>query len=683
MDSLAARDYAFLDGVEPSRYDGILKLGESAPYYVGVHLSLAGKGAEARRMFAIGAEAKDEPWRLLCLEALTATGTASERLASCGELKGYLEGRLSKADRKDASRKRDGEDARPRAELERLSGALDAVKGLELELSLETGSREPGSDEIASIFYGRAMTKTLVALVPNLPAGLPAELYGIAAARVSAFRRDYGSAWAGAKAILSAGHEAAFSRPVLSDFCKSALYGSADPAAEALYLDALRAKRETGAAGKSGESPYVLAFYSGRLFMAAADRIETNTAAGRREEKRLRETARSRLEAAFSLAVADGDADVALWYMLKNAETSDPGAFLATASECAARWSDPDFFSDILDSFVVARVAARDMGSVERLYRALAGRGGGETLARIAYLAARSGSLAGEDRVNAYRAAFEGDHGSLYYRVLSAEALGIPVADPSSLYRARRAAFSVATDPEEARQVLSGFIDFKLPERVYPEAVARYPGLPLAVARDLAKRLESDGEWASGIRLMAAALREDDGPVSDADLEIVYPRPWLAEISAAAKEYGLPEYLLYAMIRSESLFSPGVRSQAGAVGLAQLMRPTAGDIARRLGLSSYDLDDPATNVKFGAFFLADMIKRMDGRVLPALFAYNAGITKVRRWQKDGSGLADDVFLEGLPYAETREYGRKVLAAAAVYGYLYYQKSPGQVVRELF
>lgn len=683
MDSLAARDYSFLDRVEPSGYGAILKLGEGAPYYVGIHLSLAGKAAESRRMFAVGAEAGEEPWRRLCLEALTGVGTASERLSSCRDFREYLENRIAKAGRKGASRKRDGEDPRARAGEGSLSDALDAVKGLELELALETGSGDARPSEIASVFYGRAMTKSLVALVPNLPADLPSELYGIAAARASAFRRDYGSAWLGAKAILSAGHEAAFNRPVLSDFCKAALYGSVDPAAEAAFLDALRAKREAASAGKSGDSAYVFAFYSGRLFMAAADRIDAKTQAGRREEKRLRETARARLETAFSLAVAAGDADVALWYMLKNAESSDPGAFLETAQECAARWSDPGFFSDILDSFVVARVAARDMGSVERLYRGLAGRGGGETLARIAYLAARSGALAGEDRANAYRAAFEGDHGSLYYRVLSAEALGIPVADPSSLYRARRAAFAVETDPEEARKVLSGFIDFKLPGRVYPEAGSRYPGLPLAVSRDLAKRLEADGEWASGIRVMAAALREDDGPVSDADLEIVYPRPWLAEISAAAKEYGLPEYLLYAMIRSESLFSPGVRSPAGAVGLAQLMRPTAGDIARRLGVASYDLDDPATNVKFGAFFLADMIKRMDGRVLPALFAYNAGITKVRRWQKDGSGLADDVFLEGLPYAETREYGRKVLAAAAVYGYLYYQKSPGQVVRELF
>ena len=128
----------------------------------------------------------------------------------------------------------------------------------------------------------------------------------------------------------------------------------------------------------------------------------------------------------------------------------------------------------------------------------------------------------------------------------------------------------------------------------------------------------------------------------------------------------------------------------GAQGLTQLMKPTAADIAGRLGVGTFDLADPATNILFGSYYLSSLVKRLDGNTMSALYAYNAGITKVRLWLKD-AGVSDrpdgsrdgDIVLEGLPYAETREYGRKVLASAAVYGYLYYGKSTGDVVRELF
>jgi len=113
------------------------------------------------------------------------------------------------------------------------------------------------------------------------------------------------------------------------------------------------------------------------------------------------------------------------------------------------------------------------------------------------------------------------------------------------------------------------------------------------------------------------------------------------------------------------------------------MRPTAGDIARKLGLDGFDLADPATNITFGAYYLGELVRRLDGKTMPALFAYNAGITRVRSWLASAPGLSGDLFLESLPYAETREYGRKVLAASAVYGYLYYQKTTGQTVRELY
>ena len=179
------------------------------------------------------------------------------------------------------------------------------------------------------------------------------------------------------------------------------------------------------------------------------------------------------------------------------------------------------------------------------------------------------------------------------------------------------------------------------------------------------------------------SLKNREDAAAREQLELLYPRPWLETVSKYAAEYRLPECLLYALIRSESFFQPQVVSGAGAVGLTQLMPATAADIARKLKMTDYSLTDPEINIRFGAYYLAEMIRRSDNRIMPACFAYNAGISRVRGWQKKAQGLPEDLFLESLEYAETRDYGRKLLSAAAVYGALYYEEEPEDIVRLFF
>ena len=104
---------------------------------------------------------------------------------------------------------------------------------------------------------------------------------------------------------------------------------------------------------------------------------------------------------------------------------------------------------------------------------------------------------------------------------------------------------------------------------------------------------------------------------------------------------------------------------------------TAKDIARKLKAEEYSLFDPQTNLEFGAFYLAEMYRRCDNSMLLAFFSYNAGITKVRRWLQTSiaefgrkGDLSGDLLLETLPYEETREYGRKLVGASAMYELLY-------------
>ncbi len=170
---------------------------------------------------------------------------------------------------------------------------------------------------------------------------------------------------------------------------------------------------------------------------------------------------------------------------------------------------------------------------------------------------------------------------------------------------------------------------------------------------------------------------------------LLYPQDFSEEVNAACAEFEMDDYVMYALIRTESFFEVQAQSHAGAVGLTQLMESTAADCAARLKVQNYDLNDSATNVRFGTYYLSNLMSRLDGSKILALFAYNAGLTNVRRWirtskiQFDTQGkISSDLFLETLPFAETRDYGRRVISAAAMYAWLYDGLNPCDIVGEM-
>jgi soluble lytic murein transglycosylase len=155
---------------------------------------------------------------------------------------------------------------------------------------------------------------------------------------------------------------------------------------------------------------------------------------------------------------------------------------------------------------------------------------------------------------------------------------------------------------------------------------------------------------------------------------------------------GIPTEILYGLIRTESAFDPDIISHAGAIGLSQIVPPTALETAariRKLGGPNYidntnsiDLRNPVTNVHIGAFYLSQLITLMDSP-MQALLAYNGGMTRVRRWRAAEKDLPEDLFLETIGLIETREYGKQVLAAAVAYGYLYFDLSMEAVVADIY
>ncbi len=146
------------------------------------------------------------------------------------------------------------------------------------------------------------------------------------------------------------------------------------------------------------------------------------------------------------------------------------------------------------------------------------------------------------------------------------------------------------------------------------------------------------------------------------DLRLRYPRPYAAAVAAASRLTHVPADWLLAVMRQESLYQPYALSTADARGLMQLQPATAVRIARRWHLrrpSPRDLLEPYIAVRLGAAYLRDLLDRYDGRLDLSLAAYNAGPNAVDRWLPKRP-MAADVWIENIPYTETRAYIRAIV-----------------------
>jgi peptidoglycan lytic transglycosylase len=155
------------------------------------------------------------------------------------------------------------------------------------------------------------------------------------------------------------------------------------------------------------------------------------------------------------------------------------------------------------------------------------------------------------------------------------------------------------------------------------------------------------------------------------DYPLLYPRPYDSEVDAAARATGVSDDLIYAVIRQESLYQPYAASTAGALGLMQLLPGTASKAARTLNErppSRAALADPAVNIRLGAATLRELMDRFDGRTEVVLAGYNAGPGAARRWMPDAP-LDADIWIENIPYNETRAYVQRVLWHRVVFAWV--------------
>jgi soluble lytic murein transglycosylase len=153
------------------------------------------------------------------------------------------------------------------------------------------------------------------------------------------------------------------------------------------------------------------------------------------------------------------------------------------------------------------------------------------------------------------------------------------------------------------------------------------------------------------------------------DLEMRFPLAYHDRVLEQAEARRLDPAWMYAIVRQESAFIADARSPAGALGLMQIMPGTGRKIARSLNKpleSRRQLLDADVSLEFGSTYLRILLDEMDEHPVLAAAAYNAGPHRVERWRPAEQNMSADLWIENVPYGETREYLRRVLAYTTIY-----------------
>ena len=239
-----------------------------------------------------------------------------------------------------------------------------------------------------------------------------------------------------------------------------------------------------------------------------------------------------------------------------------------------------------------------------------------------------------------------------------------------------------------------------LPPRAFPPtpeelAAARdQPGLRRALALyrvDL--RSEGVNEWNWSLRgmddrqLLAAANLALYNEVFDRaintanrtqvqhDFALRYLAPFRANVEAQANGMALDSGWVYGLMRQESRFVMNAKSEVGAKGLMQLMPKTAKWVAKKIGLKNYhpsQVAEMGTNVTLGTNYLRMVLASLDNHPVLASAAYNAGPGRARRWRAE-EPLEGAIYVETIPFNETRDYVKKVMSNALYYAALFGEK----------
>jgi soluble lytic murein transglycosylase len=414
-------------------------------------------------------------------------------------------------------------------------------------------------------------------------------------------------------------------------------------------------------------------------------RIDAEEQAGRLY-RRAREYGRSLpwLRAAAADADSAEQRDRARWQILDVLLSTDPPDLPARVAAEASTWNDPSFFSDLLHGRVAELVTARNWRTLAGLWRALDSAGPPDVRAQLSYVMAREwqegavNGMPGGPSGLSVRTLFqdaERRDPTGYYGILAASMLGdlpdraVPAA-PSE----------TPLDAPLLDPVAMGFLAYGLSSQAYGRLWPARDTLSEAQLLVAARQFAQAGDYRSSMYFMGAVSRMRR--LTLAELQAYYPQAYAEVMEPLAADLDIPVHLAFGLVREESYFDPRIVSSAGAVGLSQLMPSTAASVAQKLKIVDPDLRDPATNLAIGLRHFRDLV-RSAGSTTKALLAYNAGLSRLRHWERSSPGLPADLFVESAAIAETRDYVKKILVSSVMYAFLYRDTDPRDAALSFF
>ncbi|MSP85985.1 MAG: lytic transglycosylase [Methylotenera sp.] len=182
------------------------------------------------------------------------------------------------------------------------------------------------------------------------------------------------------------------------------------------------------------------------------------------------------------------------------------------------------------------------------------------------------------------------------------------------------------------------------------------------------KQLLAAAEYAMRQKWYDIAINTADNTKLTHNFNLRYPTPYRNLFRTSANDASLDEAWVYGITRQESHFMHYAKSGVGASGLMQLMPATAKWVAKRLGLNAYNnsmIRELSTNIEFGTYYMRYTLDLMGGQTVMATAGYNAGPSRAKRWMAT-EPLEAAIYIESIPFAETRNYVQKVMANAQIY-----------------
>ncbi len=395
--------------------------------------------------------------------------------------------------------------------------------------------------------------------------------------------------------------------------------------------------------------------------------------------------------------------DRVLWFILDMKLHLNSDDFLNSLRRTYAHWNNPAYFEDLLDKYITELVERRDWPVIYELFRMISVKGPYSVRFRTGYIVNRVVSLGLFKLTTDELKSLDSWLGSLIYNGKSDKSGSIVGKETAVsrnslyyimlLYKNNKSLYDLSSGVYERQlfsensvkatresswdfqeKLIEGYFDFGLSDEVYREAMKGNHTLSYSFLSEVATKLQVRDMFRESLNIIRKYLSEK-GLRPDKKLAMLYyPRAFIEAVDNNAEKFELPPYILFSLIREESHFDNRIKSVAGAVGLTQLLPATGEDMAKRLRIDRKNLDlyDPVLNITLGSKHLSDLYNRLKS-IPKALIAYNAGLKRLRQWEKLIPGLPDDLFVEAIPYGETRSYVKKILLSALYYSLLYYDK----------